>query len=179
MIWWDHVFNFGPKSATRVTKFWEKNWRGASRDSFFLEILSLGQFVAWGESGTFCHLGQFVAQKMPVGQLVVGTKCLLTFQSRKQILTLRGVYVRPNMIFPLLLASMSCQLCDDYQLSVNIHVNLVNIIIISIQHSNHSHLKMIFPLLLASFLPIRTLILPKIIESKYLQVNFSTKVCIF
>ena len=92
MIWWDHVFNFGPKSATRVTKFWEKNWRGASRDSFFLEILSLGQFVAWGESGTFCHLGQFVAQKMPVGQLVVGTKCLLTFQSRKQILTLRGVY---------------------------------------------------------------------------------------
>ena len=38
---------------------------------------------------------------------------------------------------------------------------------------------MIFPLLLASFLPIRTLILPKIIESKYLQVNFSTKVCIF
>ena len=40
--------------------------------------MSLGQFVAWGESGTFCHLGQFVAQKMPVGQFVVGTKCLLT-----------------------------------------------------------------------------------------------------
>ena len=38
---------------------------------------------------------------------------------------------------------------------------------------------MIFPLLLASFLPIRTLILPKIIESKYLQVNFSTEVYIF
>ena len=62
-----------------------------------------------------------------------------------------------------------------------IHIELVNIVIISSQHSNHYlfHLKMIFPLLLASFLPIRTLILPKIIESKYLQVNFSTKVCIF
>ena len=36
-----------------------------------------------------------------------------------------------------------------------------------------SYIKMIFPLLLASFLPIRTLILPKIIESKYLQVGFS------
>ena len=86
------------------------------------------------------------------------------------------------MIFPLLLASMSCQLCD--KLSVNIaviHTNLVNIIIISSHHSNYSpsHLKMIFPLLLASFLPIRTLILPKIIESKYLQVNFSTEVYIF
>ena len=34
------------------------------------------------------------------------------------------------------------------------------------------YIKMIFPLLLASFLPIRTLILPKIIESKYLQVGF-------
>ena len=35
------------------------------------------------------------------------------------------------------------------------------------------YIKMIFPLLLASFLPIRTLILPRIIESKYLQVGFS------
>ena len=34
------------------------------------------------------------------------------------------------------------------------------------------YIKMIFPLLLASFLPIRTIILPKIIESKYLQVIF-------
>ena len=34
------------------------------------------------------------------------------------------------------------------------------------------YIKMIFPLLLASFLPIRTIILPKIIESKYLQVGF-------
>ena len=42
------------------------------------DILSLVQFVAWGESGTFCHLGQFVAQKMLVGQFVIGTKCLLT-----------------------------------------------------------------------------------------------------
>ena len=41
----------------------------------------MGQFVAWGESGTFCHLGQFVAQKMPVGQFVVGTKCLLTMKN--------------------------------------------------------------------------------------------------
>ena len=40
MIWRDHVFNYGPKSATRVTKFQEKNWRGVSRDSFFLKILS-------------------------------------------------------------------------------------------------------------------------------------------
>ena len=40
MIWRDHVFNFGSKLATRVTKFREKNWRGVSRDSFFLEILS-------------------------------------------------------------------------------------------------------------------------------------------
>ena len=38
----------------------------------------MGHFVTWGESGTFCHLGQFVAQKMPVGQFVVGTKRLLT-----------------------------------------------------------------------------------------------------
>ena len=29
MIWRDHVLNFGSKSATRVTKFREKNWRGA------------------------------------------------------------------------------------------------------------------------------------------------------
>ena len=34
------------------------------------------------------------------------------------------------------------------------------------------YIKMIFPLMLASFLPIRTIILPKIIESKYLQVGF-------
>ena len=40
MIWRDHVLNFGSKSATRVTKFREKNWRGVSRDSFFLKILS-------------------------------------------------------------------------------------------------------------------------------------------
>ena len=39
MIWRDHVFNFGSKLATRVTKFREKNWRGVSRDSFFLKIL--------------------------------------------------------------------------------------------------------------------------------------------
>ena len=35
MIWRDHAFNYGPKAATRVTKFREKNWQGASRDSFF------------------------------------------------------------------------------------------------------------------------------------------------
>ena len=35
MIWRDHVLNFGSKSATRVKKFRKKNWRGASRDSFF------------------------------------------------------------------------------------------------------------------------------------------------
>ena len=40
MIWRDHDLNFGSKLATRVTKFREKNWRGVSRDSFFLEILS-------------------------------------------------------------------------------------------------------------------------------------------
>ena len=37
------------------------------------------------------------------------------------------------------------------------------------------YIKMIFPLLLASFLPIRTIILPKIIESKYLQVIFFSR----
>ena len=42
------------------------------------DILSPGQNVAWGESGTFCRLGQFVARKMPVGHFVAGTKCLLT-----------------------------------------------------------------------------------------------------
>ena len=40
MIWRDHFLNYGPKSATMVTKFREKNWRGVSRDSFFLKILS-------------------------------------------------------------------------------------------------------------------------------------------
>ena len=30
MIWQDHVFNFGPKSTTRVAKFREKNWRGVN-----------------------------------------------------------------------------------------------------------------------------------------------------
>ena len=40
MVWRDHVFDFGSKLAMRVTKFWEKNWRGVSRDSFFLKILS-------------------------------------------------------------------------------------------------------------------------------------------
>ena len=38
-----HCFNYGPNSATRVTKFREKNWRGVSWDSFILEILSLSR----------------------------------------------------------------------------------------------------------------------------------------
>ena len=46
------------------------------------DILLLGQFVVWVESGIFCRLGQFVARKMPqkqwffmsasVGHFVVG-----------------------------------------------------------------------------------------------------------
>ena len=43
MIWRDHVLNFGSKSATRVTKFRKKNWRGTSRDSFFFRnFVTLG-----------------------------------------------------------------------------------------------------------------------------------------
>ena len=40
MIWRDHVFNFGPKLATRVTKFREKTGEAFSRNSFFLKIFS-------------------------------------------------------------------------------------------------------------------------------------------
>ena len=41
MIWQDHVFNYGPKSATRVTKLRKKNWRGASRNSFVSKFCHL------------------------------------------------------------------------------------------------------------------------------------------
>ena len=41
MIWRDHVFNFGPKSATRVSKFRErKTGKALAETVFFLEILS-------------------------------------------------------------------------------------------------------------------------------------------
>jgi len=35
MIWRDHVFNFGPKSATRVTKFREKKTGEALAETVF------------------------------------------------------------------------------------------------------------------------------------------------
>ena len=38
MIWRDHVFNYGPKSATRVTKFREKTVSASTLPVFFLEI---------------------------------------------------------------------------------------------------------------------------------------------
>ena len=42
MVWRVHVFNFGPKIGDEGDKISrEKNWRGASWDSFFLEILSI------------------------------------------------------------------------------------------------------------------------------------------
>ena len=40
--------------------------------------LSDGTICLWGESGTFCLMGQFVSLKTPLGQFVLGTKCLLT-----------------------------------------------------------------------------------------------------
>ena len=39
MVWRDHVFNYGPKSATRVTKFREKELARRQPRQFFLEIL--------------------------------------------------------------------------------------------------------------------------------------------
>jgi len=42
--------------------------------------LSDGTICLWGESGTFCLMGQFVSLKTPLGQFVLGTKCLLTAQ---------------------------------------------------------------------------------------------------
>ena len=40
MVWRDHVFNYGPKLAARVTKFQEKKLAG--RDSFFRNFVTLG-----------------------------------------------------------------------------------------------------------------------------------------
>ena len=40
--------------------------------------MSDGTICLWGESGTFCLMGQFVSLKTPLGQFVLGTKCLLT-----------------------------------------------------------------------------------------------------
>ena len=69
---------YRPKNASEIMVFQlDHQWDILSPGRIW-DILSLGQFVTWGESGTFCHLGQFVAQKMPMGQFVVGTKCLLT-----------------------------------------------------------------------------------------------------
>ena len=65
--------------------FEKKNWRGASRDSFFLEIL-----LPWEPIKSFGNASRNIESFENYEEFWKNMS--YNFQSRKQILTLRGLY---------------------------------------------------------------------------------------